>query len=118
MWRHPPVRAVIGLVVGFVSTFLTLEAVDRYGRDDVEQIENLLGEPDFDGYCAEQLDGGTAVRISNAPQGWKCGGRTNGIWTTAGIDVQSVCEWQYGRDADYRLVYPDEPMGWRCITRV
>ncbi len=106
----------MGLVVGFVGAAFTFFVVDRYGDEDPpgEEVYEFL---DFAGYCDEAVGGMRPIRISNTSEGWMCGGRPSGIWTTEQVDIDALCIWQYGDAAVPRLDDADDPNGWRCVVQ-
>lgn len=112
-------RRVVGLGVGFLGAFVTLQAIERFASDTdpIERIELVLGQPDFDAYCgrdtARDLDG---VTTDTGAFGWQCVGFVQSFWTTERADAAEVCAWQFGVEASARLVDESSPDGWRCVT--
>ena len=117
MIRRPLVRSGLGLVVGFVGAFAVIQAVDRLGPAD-SPSEVVLGVPDLGGYCERDHEGLLPLLVSPDPYGWECAGPISNMWTSTVIDIDAVCQWQHDEPARARLVDPDRPEGWRCVTDV
>jgi hypothetical protein len=117
MIRHPLVRSGLGLAVGFVGTFAAIQAVDLLGPTD-SGGEIVLGVPDLGGYCTREHEGLLPLLVSPDPFGWECAGPISNVWTSTIIDLDAVCQWQYDEPVRARLVDPDRPEGWRCVTEV
>lgn len=116
MIAHPIVRAGLGLAVGFVGAFAVIQAVDQLGPSDTADAEMVLGVPDLGGYCARDNDALLAMLISPDPYGWECAGPVSNVWTSTVIDIDAVCRWQHDDEARAKLVDPERPEGWRCVT--
>lgn len=112
-------RRVVGLGVGFLGAFITLQAIERFESDgdSVERIELVLGQPDFSAYCSRDterhLEG---VTTEGDAFGWQCVGFVQSFWTTEEATPAEVCAWQFGVEASARLVDESSPGGWRCVT--
>lgn len=112
-------RRMVGLGVGFLSAFVTLQAIERFASDDdpSERIELVLGQPDFDAYCRRDTDRDLdGVLTDTDAFGWQCVGFVQSFWTTEPADAAEVCAWQFGVEASARLVDESSPDGWRCVT--
>ena len=112
--RNQIVRAGLGLAGGFAGTFAVIEAVDWLGPTD-RGAEVVLGVPDLRGYCSRD-ESLLPLLVAPDPYGWECAGPIANIWTSAVIDFDEVCRWQYDEQASAQLVDPDRPEGWRCIS--
>lgn len=111
-------RLFIGLVVGFLGAFVTVEAIERFGTEpgSGERLETVLGEPDFDQYCRHTDESLRGVATTSDAFGWQCVGFVRSLWTAEGIDVGALCRWQFGADARERLTTESSVSGWRCVT--
>lgn len=117
--RHAPVRAVIGLVVGFVAAYATFFAADRLGEtDDAPVLQTSAGPIDMDGYCTSRAGRLRAVLVAPDASGWRCIGDIDGFFTSVEIDALDACRWQYGLLTDVRLIDADDPDGWQCVIDV
>lgn len=115
--RFPVVRAAVGLAVGFGAAAVTFLAVDRYGTDDPDETTVVVHQDlDHDGYCATVRDGGRALRVADDPDGWRCGGFVDGLWSPVAIDFEALCRWQYGDTAVPRQNGPDGAFSTLCIV--
>ena len=120
MIRRPIARAALGLGVGFVGTFATIQAVDHLDPSNPSgpPVEMVLGPPDLKGYCTRDVDALLPLLVVANPYGWECAGPISNVWTSTVIDLDAVCQWQHDNRARARLVNPDVPEGWRCVTDV
>ena len=112
-------RRVVGLGVGFLSAFVTLQAIERFasGADLIEPFELVLGRPDFDAFCGRDTDRDLkGVTTDTDAFGWKCVGFVQSFWSTERANAAEVCAWQFGVEASARLVDESSPDGWRCVT--
>jgi hypothetical protein len=116
--QHRLVRAGLGLAVGFVGAFVVIEAADRLGPSDGsgDDVEVVLGVPDLGGYCSREHDALLPLLVVPDPYGWECAGPISNVWTSTEIDFDAVCRWQHDERARARLVDPERPEGWRCVT--
>lgn len=114
--RHPVARAGLGLVAGFIGSFAVIQAIDRLGEVGPSGTSIVLGVPDLSGYCSRESDALLPLLVVPNPYGWECAGPISNVWTSTVIDVDAVCQWQHGERARARLVDPDRPEGWRCVT--
>ena len=117
MIRHPLARAALGLTVGFVGTFATIQAVDRLGPSGAG-VEMVLGVPDLSGYCSRENEALRPLLVVADAYGWECAGPISNVWTSTVVDIDAVCQWQHDRRARARLDDPGLPEGWRCVTDV
>lgn len=115
MFRHAPVRAAVGLLVGFAAAWATFFVVDRYGERDLA-LEVPLGAIDFDDYCAVVEPDLAARLIADDAYGWRCVGTIDGFFTIREVDVDSACQAQYQPESSARLVDESDPEGWRCFS--
>lgn len=119
MLRHAPLRALIGLIVGFVAAYATFFASDRLGEPDSGPVvQTSAGSIDFDAYCNEQPGDLRAVLVAPNAQGWRCIGDVDGFFTSVEVDTLVACRWQYGEVTDVRILDPDDPDGWQCVVDV
>lgn len=111
-------KLLLGLTLGFVGAFVTLQAIDRFGpAAEPDPLELVLGPPDFDAYCERGPDDRLrAVATTGDAFGWQCVGLVHQLWTTADVDIAEVCRWHYGVTASERLVDGSVPDGWVCVT--
>jgi hypothetical protein len=115
--RSPYARAALGLAVGFLGAFAVIQAVDRLGPSDRNaQAEMVLGVPDLNGYCARENDALRPLLVVADPNGWECAGPISNVWTSTAVNFDAVCQWQHDEMARARLVEPELPSGWRCVT--
>jgi hypothetical protein len=112
-------RRVVGLGVGFLGAFVTLQAIERFASatDPTERTELVLGQPDFDAYCRRDADRDLdGVLTDTDAFGWQCVGFVQSFWTAERANAAEVCAWQFGVEASARLVDESSPDGWRCVT--
>ena len=116
--RHPVVRAMLALAVGFVGAFVVIQAVERLGPAERVGVRNemVLGVPDLSGYCSREHDGLLPLLVAPDPYGWECAGPIENVWTSTVIDVDAVCRWQYDEPVRAHLTDPERPESWRCVT--
>jgi hypothetical protein len=117
MLRHTVVRALIGLVVGFVAAYCTFFVVDRYGSPDDDMVATRSGELDFDAYCAELPGSLTAAFFEGPEPRWRCIGRRDGFFTSVEIDIELACQLEYGPEATVLGPGADRPDVWQCVAR-
>lgn len=109
-------RSGLGLLIGFVGAFVTLQVIDRVDAEpEAAPLEVVLGRPDFDDYCARDGQQLRALATTGDADGWHCVGRVQGLWTTTPIAIDEACRWEHGRQALARLAEPDQPDGWVCV---
>jgi hypothetical protein len=116
-WRAVA-KLLVGLTLGFVGAFVTLQAIDRFGpHTEAGPLEIVLGSPDFDGYCS-RADGWRlrGVATTGDALGWRCVGSVRGLWTTEPVVVDDVCKWAHGPTAAARLVDEAADDGWLCVS--
>jgi hypothetical protein len=71
---------------------------------------SVLGDINFAGYCASVYDLRVEL-VSDDITGWKCVSATSLI----GMDVDSVCSWQYGTQAAAsNWTNYNDPFSWYC----
>jgi hypothetical protein len=110
-------RAALGLSFGFLGAFVVIQAADRLGPSPrTAQAEMLLGVPDLDAYCARDHDALRPLLVVDDPYGWECAGPISNVWTSNPVDFDDLCQWQHDKRARARLVAPELPAGWRCVT--
>ena len=114
--RYPALRALFGLVVGFLTAAVTFIAVDRYGTEDTGTIVVVHEDLDYDGFCAAVREGGRAFRIADDVDGWRCGGFVEGLWSPVRLDFDALCAWQYGDSAAPRQVSPEGAFSTVCAA--
>ncbi|MAT04690.1 MAG: hypothetical protein CL424_06575 [Acidimicrobiaceae bacterium] len=114
--RSPVLRAVVGLVIGFVAAAITFLAVDRYGTHDTEADTVIVHDDlDHDGYCATVRENGRAIRVADDAAGWRCGGFVDGMWSPTELDFEGLCRWQYGETAVPQSNAPDDAFAMACV---
>lgn len=113
---RPLIRLGLGLGLGFGATYATVEVIDRlsYDSGDGEQVERVVGDPDFELFCSDDMGRGVLNSTGDA-HGWRCVGRAGGLWTADAFDVDGVCRAQYGPGTRAYLQH-DDANGWRCVT--
>lgn len=110
-------RLPLSLLVGFFGAFATLQVIEYFDTDPAaEPLEVVLGVPDFEAYCARDEPGLRGITTTGDAFGWQCVGLVQRLWTTEMLDVNSVCQWQYGSAAFARLSDESDVNGWRCAS--
>lgn len=108
-------RLLVGLLIGFIGVFVTLQAVDYFEPDAAfEPLEVVLGVPDFEGYCTRDDPQLRGVATTGDAFGWQCVGLVDRLWTTQDLTANEVCRWEYGPTAFARLADESEAGGWIC----
>jgi hypothetical protein len=118
MLRHPPVRALVGLIVGFVAAYGTFYVVDQFGQreESGRTVQTSVGEVDFEAYCGALPGELRAVLTRRDPTGWRCIGATDGFYTSLEVDLVAACRTEFGDDAEARLADADDPASWECVS--
>ena len=111
-------KLLLGLALGFVGAFVTLQAIDRFGPADApDPLEVVLGPADFDAYCERGPDDRLrAVATTGDAFGWQCVGTVGGFWTAEPVTADEVCRSEHGAQAVGRLVGDGDVDGWFCVT--
>jgi hypothetical protein len=117
--RHAPVRALLGLLLGFVAASATFLAADRLGETgNGSVLQTSAGPIDYDAYCDSRPGALRAVLVSPDALGWRCIGDVDGFFTSFEVDALDACRWQYGPVTEARMIDEDDPDGWQCVIDV
>jgi len=109
-------RLPIGLTIGFVSVFVTVQVIDRFAPSYAGLSERDLGPPDVDAYCAGMDPPLRAVTVTSGADAWNCVGLVERLWTSVDVDIGDVCRWTFDPNASALLVDPSTPNDWRCVV--
>lgn len=104
-------RALLAFLVGFGGATAAVQALQSGTEDDVE----VLGTPNFYTFCQERYDS-TSAALQYVPgaDGWRCATRVNGVFQLLKVDVDAMCEVQFGAPAVGRSLDPDDAESWQC----
>jgi len=104
-------RGAAGLAVGFGGTVGVILFVEEM---QLRNEPELIGSPDFQGYCARDNDDLIAMLVANDAFGWHCAGTTADTWGQTKLDPGDVCRWEFGPGSNAILTDPASPQGWSC----
>jgi hypothetical protein len=107
------VIAAAAFLVGLGGAWM---AASLSTRSEPRPNGELLGDADFTAHCHRNF-GEMSVAVLDRPDafGWRCASRPNGIFATIEVDVDALCNEQFGSPAYANAWDTKWPYSWECF---